>query len=140
VRRWLLNETPLRVPPTTKIIVGSIQEYLTVFAELRLSERLVNLSLDKLETDLSKNLAINRACFDAASHSDKTRAGVLDIVLGPARDASAKFGARRIRLEELFLSGHAIKTSSRKISNRTLAVNLTNHRTAVRHCKIVSPL
>jgi hypothetical protein len=63
----------------------------------------------------------------------------LDIELGPAPDLLAKFGARRIRLEELFLSGleelflsgHDRKTSSRKISNRTLAVNLTNHGTEV---------
>jgi hypothetical protein len=64
-------------------------------------------------------------------HSDKTLAGVLGIELGPEENTSTKFGARRIHLEELFLSGHEMKTSSRKISNRTLAVNLTNHGTEV---------
>jgi hypothetical protein len=110
-----LNETPLFIPETTKVIVESIQEYPTVFAELRLPERLFNLALDKFETDLSKNFAIKRACLVAASHSDESLASVLDIVLGPVRDASAKFGARRIRLEELFLSDQGTRTSSRRI-------------------------
>jgi hypothetical protein len=98
-----LDEIPLFVPKTTKIIINDVQQNLTFLAELWLRECLVSLAIDKLKTDLSEDFAIIWACFGAVPHSDKTLAGVLGIELGPEENTSTKFGARRICLEELFL-------------------------------------
>ncbi|MFM7307740.1 MAG: hypothetical protein ACKO2Q_07160 [Actinomycetota bacterium] len=98
-----LNETPLRVPETAKIVVDDIQQNLTLLTKLWLLECRINLTFDKFQTHLSEDFAITWMRFATVTHSDETLAGVLGIMLSPTEDDGTEFVALWIRLVHLFL-------------------------------------